>query len=240
LKQGLKLQLGIDSSGQAYSSKPRRYFSGERRDFIDRLDENKNRAILEIGCGDGATGAYAKSQGKCGRYVGVELFPAAAQIAAQAIDVVYTANIDNFDIPEAPGSFDALIASEVLEHLVDPWAVLKRLRPLLRPGAIVMASSPNAAHHSMIRMLLRGRWDLTDFGRMDRTHLRWFTPGSYAQMFRDCGFEVLSVEPLTELGPRSKLINALTWGRLKHLFISQIVVVCVHRGSQRVSILPTP
>lgn len=217
----------------SYEGKDQRYFSGVRKDLIDRLGVDANRAILEIGCGDGSTGAYAKQQGKCGLYVGVELFPDAANVAKAVIDRVYNANIESFDIPEPPSSFDVLIAGEVLEHLVDPWVALKRLRRFLRPGALAMASSPNVAHHSTIRMLLKGEWTLANSGRMDRTHLRWFTPKSYAEMFRACGFEVVSTEPLSELGPRAKLANRLTAGRLEHLFIGQIVVVAKNAASSR-------
>jgi 2-polyprenyl-3-methyl-5-hydroxy-6-metoxy-1,4-benzoquinol methylase len=221
----------MGSLSPSYDGKDPRYFAGVRKDLIDRLDADSSRAILEIGCGDGSTGAYAKRQGRCGLYVGVELFPEAAGIAATAIDRVYNANIESFDIPEAPGSFDVLIAGEVLEHLVDPWAVLERLRTYLRPGGLAMASSPNVAHHSTIRMLLKGEWTLAESGRMDRTHLRWFTPRSYADMFRACGFEVVSTGPLSEFGPRAKLVNKLTAGRLEHLFVGQIVVVARNGAS---------
>jgi 2-polyprenyl-3-methyl-5-hydroxy-6-metoxy-1,4-benzoquinol methylase len=215
----------MNSVSPSYEGKDSRYFAGVRKDLIDRLDADSSRSILEIGCGDGSTGAYAKRQGKCGLYVGVELFSDAAEIAASAIDRVYKANIEGFDIPEPRGSFDVLIAGEVLEHLVDPWAVLKRLRTYLRPGGLAMASSPNVAHHSVIRMLLKGEWTLADSGRMDRTHLRWFTPKSYADMFRRCGFDVLSAGPLSDFSPRAKLVNRLTARRLEHLFVGQIVVV---------------
>src|SRR5260370_14516234 len=131
------LEGNMRSSSQEYESKGREYFAGQRRDLIDRLEPNASRAILEIGCGDGWTGAYAKQEGKCGRYVGVELFSTAAKAAAEVIDQVYNANGENSDIPEPAGSFDELVASEVLEHLVEPWAVLKRLRDYLRPDAIV-------------------------------------------------------------------------------------------------------
>jgi 2-polyprenyl-3-methyl-5-hydroxy-6-metoxy-1,4-benzoquinol methylase len=220
-----RMEHVMDSLSGSYEAKDQRYFSGVRKDLIDRLGVDANRSILEIGCGDGSTGAYAKAQGKCGLYVGVELVPAAASMAKAAIDRVYNANIENFDIPEPSNSFDVLIAGEVLEHLVDPWVALKRLRWFLRPDALAMASSPNVAHHSTIFMLLRGEWTLADSGRMDRTHLRWFTPKSYAEMFRDCGFEVVSTEPLSNFGPRARLANRLTAGRLEHLFIGQIVVV---------------
>jgi SAM-dependent methyltransferase len=215
---------------QSYDAKPEAYFSGVRTGFIDKLSRDPTRAILEIGCGDGATGQYAKATGKCGRYVGVELMPVAADIATGRLDKVYIGNIEALDLPEPEESFGALIASEVLEHLVDPWALLRRLNRLLSPGAQVIAGSPNVAHISTVKMLLKGRWDLEDSGRMDRTHLRWFTPESYAQMFRDCGFEVLSVEAHVGMGPRQKVVNALTGGMFSHLFVSQIVVVARKPG----------
>jgi 2-polyprenyl-3-methyl-5-hydroxy-6-metoxy-1,4-benzoquinol methylase len=201
------------------------YFSSERRDLIDRLTVDKTRSIIEIGCGDGSSGAYAKRQNKCGTYVGVEISPSAASVAELRLDRVYINNIEHFDLPEPAGSFDVLIAGEVLEHLTDPWSVLRRLRSWLRPGALVMASSPNVAHYSVIKMLLTGDWALADSGRMDRTHLRWFTPRSYKEMFQTCGFDVLSTEPLRPLGSKAGLISKLSGGRAEHLFISQIVVI---------------
>lgn len=214
--------MGIEA--QVYTAKRSDYFHGERRDFIDKLDRSSNRQILEIGCGDGATGAYAKREGKCGRYVGIELVPEAAKLADRVLDQVFVANVETFDLPEQLGPSDVLIASEVLEHLIDPLAVLGKLRRRLAPGALVFASSPNIAHHSTLRMLITGRWDLADSGRMDRTHMRWFTPKTYASLFEDAGFEVLSVRPLIPFRRKARMVNFLTGNRYEHLFISQIVL----------------
>ena len=214
--------MGIEA--QDYTAKRSDYFHGERRDFIDKLDRSSNRQILEIGCGDGATGAYAKREGKCGRYVGIELVPEAAKLADRVLDQVFVANVETFDLPEQLGPSDVLIASEVLEHLIDPLAVLGKLRRRLAPGALVFASSPNIAHHSTLRMLITGRWDLADSGRMDRTHMRWFTPKTYASLFEDAGFEVLSVRPLIPFRRKARMVNFLTGNRYEHLFISQIVL----------------
>jgi SAM-dependent methyltransferase len=125
-------------------------------------------------------------------------------------------------LPWAERTFDVLVMSEVLEHLVDPWAALRKLRPLLKPGARVFASSPNAGHHSVIRMLLAGRWDLDDAGVMDRTHLRWFTPGAYRAMFESAGYEVVLVRPLRRLGMKGRMISTLSAGRAEHLLHRQI------------------
>jgi 2-polyprenyl-3-methyl-5-hydroxy-6-metoxy-1,4-benzoquinol methylase len=100
----------------------------------------------------------ALASGKCQAYCGVELFDRAAAIASQTLTQVVVGDVEKVELPWKPTSFDALIMSEVLEHLVDPWAALRRLRPLLKPGAMVFASSPNASHYEVILMLLRGDW----------------------------------------------------------------------------------
>jgi SAM-dependent methyltransferase len=217
------MQAGMISE-KFYTEKEDKYFTGDRRDIIDRLSVDTSRKILEIGCGNGSTGAYAKRTKKCGTYVGIEIFPEAADLAKNVIDEVHVANIENFALPFADRHFDALIASEVLEHLIDPWAVLSRLHAKLKSGADVFASSPNIAHISTLRMLIDGRWDLTSSGRMDRTHFRWFTPKSYKDMFERTGYEVLSVEPIRRPRFHVRIVDALTLKRFSHLFISQIFI----------------
>jgi 2-polyprenyl-3-methyl-5-hydroxy-6-metoxy-1,4-benzoquinol methylase len=206
----------------AYADKEDWYFEGRRRDYVTALPEDPSASILEVGCGAGATGALALETRKCGRYCGVELSPPAAEVASSRLTEVVVGDVEEIELPWASASFDALILSEVLEHLRDPWSVLRRLRALMRPGARVFASTPNVAHREVIAMLVRGRWDVADSGPMDRTHLRWFTPCSLAAAFRESGFVVDSVGSLGALGPGSKVVDALLRGRGRHLWHRQI------------------
>jgi 2-polyprenyl-3-methyl-5-hydroxy-6-metoxy-1,4-benzoquinol methylase len=206
----------------AYARKSAAYFSGARADYVRELAASQHAAILEIGCGTGATGALALREGKCGTYVGVEMFEPAARQAAQTLSRVHTGNVEQMDLPYPPDSFDALICSEVLEHLVDPESLLVRLLPLLRPGARVFASSPNAAHWQIIVRLARGRFEYEDSGPMDRTHLRWFTPHSYRALFERAGFVVDRVAPLADFRGWRRLLRALGGERLAHLSGVQI------------------
>jgi hypothetical protein len=93
----------------------------------------------------------------------------------------------------------------------------------------VFASSPNIAHWTVLRRLAAGRFDYADKGVMDRTHLRWFTPATYRELFEQAGLEVLEVGPVTPLRPKARLLDRLTGGRLRHLFITQIMI----RGRRR-------
>ncbi len=215
----------IANSGlEAYSAKTPAYFTGARRDYVSELPLNPNANILEIGCGEGGTGLLALSEGRCKSYCGVEICKEVAERAQPRISQIVIGNVEELELPWQPESFDALILSEVLEHLVDPWRVLRKLHPLLKPGALVFASSPNVAHYKTITMLVRGQWALDDMGRMDRTHLRWFTPKTYKELFESCGFTVNSLRELLPLRPKARLFLFFSLGHLRHLFMAQMDV----------------
>lgn len=206
---------------EQYASKPANYYSGARRDFVEMLPVNASAQILEVGCGQGLTGALAIEQGRCGRYVGVEVMQGPAAKAGKHLSEVIVGNIEEIELPFSSGTFDALILSEILEHLVDPWAVLKKLGSVLRPGAQVLSSSPNIAYWKVFRDLYRGQFDYAERGIMDRTHLRWFTPETYRDLFQSCGYSVDRVFPIAPLKPHQSAIAALLGGR-QNLFVSQI------------------
>ena len=205
-----------------YEVKAERYFAGARADFVAELPANSSARILEIGCGSGDTGALALAGGKAGTYVGVDINARAAEKARGIFSDVIVGDVERMELPWQASSFDAVILSEVLEHLVEPWEVVRRMAELLRPGGIALASSPNVAHYHVIASLLRGRFDLTDQGTFDRTHMRWFTPRTYAEMFERAGLRVETVKPVTPFAPRVRLLSSLSGGRIDHLFMRQI------------------
>lgn len=207
-----------------YGDKPDAYFANARRDIVQQLATGAGDAVLELGCGSGGTGRLAMSSGKAGLYVGIELDPRAAAQAAETFSEVLVGDVESLDLTPLNEMFDALIISEVLEHLTDPWDTLKRLVGCLKPGGAVFASSPNVANWMVIAELLKGRFRYDEVGVMDRTHLRWFTPESYRSLFENAGVEILELAPLVPLRPKAKFIDAITGGRLRHLFIGQITI----------------
>src|SRR5262249_4255835 len=88
-----------------------------------------------------------------------------------------------------------------LEHLVDPWAVLKRQARLLKPDGQVIACIPNVQHWSMAVRVLRGDWVYEDSGLMDRTHLRYFSLETIVELFRSWGLHVLEARTRSKEDP---------------------------------------
>ena len=205
--------------------KPSWYFATHDHDIIRSLPINPAAAVLELGCGTGDAGRLALETGKAGRYVGIEKDMAAAHVAATVISEVVTGDIEKLDLSRFACSFDVLIASEVLEHLVDPWAALCNLVTCLKPGGMVFASSPNIAHWRVILDLARGRFRYAQVGVMDETHLRWFTPESYAAMFSAAGLQIERVCPVTKLRWKASVLDRVTFGRLRYLLMAQTMVI---------------
>jgi 2-polyprenyl-3-methyl-5-hydroxy-6-metoxy-1,4-benzoquinol methylase len=217
-------KAGSINTGFDYSQKPAGYFGGARKSFVDALPPNPKARLLEIGCGSGETAAYALAQGKCGWSCGVELCQGPAERARDKLHHVIVGDVERIDLDFPDHHFDVLLMSEVLEHLVNPWEVLRRFHRMLKPEAIVIAGSPNICHYLVILSLLRGKWCYEKRGVFDATHLRWFSPSAYRQMFEDCNYTVDEVGPARRLNVKARFFNMLTLGRFEYLLHSQIVL----------------
>lgn len=207
-----------------YKEKGTNYFEGARYDFVAELPINLNARILEIGCSNGNTGALALADKKCGEYIGIDINEVAIKKARSKLTEVLVGNIETMHLPWNEEYFDVLILSEVLEHLSNPWEVLKKLHKYLKPNAIILASLPNVSHYRIILMLLKGEWNLTNDGIMDKTHLRWFTPKTFVELFETSGYKVEKIEPLGPLRLSIKIKMAILLGKANHLFIKQMKI----------------
>ena len=108
-----------EAAAPTYESKTDAYFGGVRRDFIELLRHENATNVLEIGCGTGDTGAAALGQGLARSYIGVEIAPQAAAVARTRLTEVLEGNVERMELPWPDHHFDAVLMSEVLEHLVD-------------------------------------------------------------------------------------------------------------------------
>lgn len=93
-------------------------------------------------------------------------------------------------IDEPP--FDVVVVGDVLEHLLDPGAVLDRLRPLVGKDGRLLVSLPNVANLTVRLSLLAGRFEYTPRGILDETHVRFFTRKSGRRLLESHGFTILS------------------------------------------------
>jgi methionine biosynthesis protein MetW len=167
-----------------------------RREIADRVPATARR-VLDLGCAAGGLAALLKARGPV-EVVGVELDDAYAAAAAARCDRVVHADAEALagrpDLEAELGRFDCLVAADVLEHLVDPWTVLRAYARLLDAGGTAVVSLPNVAHWSTYAHLLRGSWPRLPEGIHDATHLRWFTLRDAGELLAQAGLEPVAVE----------------------------------------------
>ena len=167
------------------------YSTYPRYELINLIDKdiNDNINILEVGCGAGATLLALKNLYKNANLYGIEISENAGKVARGIADIII-GNIENVTLPYEEKYFDYIILGDVLEHLVDPWKTLDKLRKYLKDDGYIIASIPNIMHIGVIRQILTGNFTYEDAGILDRTHLRFFTAYEIQQMLLKCGFNL--------------------------------------------------
>lgn len=169
------------------------YYTDPRLELVALIPPGTRR-LLDIGCGEGHMALAAKVYG-VSEVFGVELVPSVAAEAEKRLDGAMCADIEATELPAAWGQFDCIVCADVLEHLKDPWTVLRRLRDRLTDNGALIASIPNIGHLSVIVKILLDRFEYADSGILDRTHLRFFTKHTIRQLFASTGYRIQSIQP---------------------------------------------
>lgn len=158
--------------------------------------------VVDVGCSSGALAREYKRINPDTCYIGVEIEPAYAELARRHCDAVHVLDMDTVDQAtlEGPLKAECWVFGDTLEHLRDPWRLLKAIRSSLPPHGCVVACIPNAQHWSMQGRINCGELFYEDQGLMDRTHLRWFTRLSIIELFRSCGFHIQQGAPRIGMG----------------------------------------
>jgi SAM-dependent methyltransferase len=177
--------------GPEYELKAFRYSSHY---WILKMLEREKEAvkILDVGTASGYLGKTLRERGHT--VTGIEKDAATAKRARDFYDTFHLADIETFAFPYRE-EFDYILFADVLEHLRDPAAVLRRCIPALKESGKIIISVPNVANFIVRFSLLFGKFDYMDRGILDRTHLRFFTLRSLKKMMSEVLCSVLEVVP---------------------------------------------
>jgi SAM-dependent methyltransferase len=135
--------------------------------------------MLEVGTG---AGFFLKAAERAGwRCAGVEVSREAARFAKEQLALEVTQGSAE-EIAYPPGSFDVAVLFEVIEHLLDPARALRAVRQAVRPGGLVLLSTPN--YDALSRRLLGRQWAVISPGE----HLYYFTEPSLTALLEKAGF----------------------------------------------------
>lgn len=153
--------------------------------------------VVEVGTGGGALAdAYREINPHC-HYVGIEMEPSYAQVASAFCSEMITANIEQFTDEqfEHVSHADCWVFSDVLEHLYDPWELLRKINRHAQLNTEIIACIPNSQHWSLQSSLCSGMFQYKDEGLLDRTHIRFFSRKTMFELFETTGYRIVEATP---------------------------------------------
>jgi len=201
------------------------YYGHKRTDILEHIPKDARR-VLDVGCGSGVFGdALKKERGPSVEVAGIEIDADAARKAASKLDKVIAGDVEKIALPFPKGYFDVIIYGDILEHLMDPWGLLKKYKDILKTGGHVIASIPNIAHYKILNGLRNKEWRYEKAGLLDETHLRFFTINSIKRMFTEAGYRIVSISNIVRASKTRKRLNKLLLNRIIDSITEQYIVV---------------
>ena len=180
----------------------------------------EDRKILDVGCADGSLGARLVKQGR--EVIGLEKDERLCVQAKAVLTQAITGDAQSGLLPFSSGYFDAIMYADVLEHLIDPAALLKQHRTYLKHGGTLIVSLPNVRYYKVMeQVFLKGVWDYRDAGILDKTHMRFFTLTNMKELLGQAGYEVLEIKRNIVASSFYRILNGLCFGLAREFLTYQ-------------------
>ncbi len=217
-----KFRLSNDFTGL----KPYHYYHQSREEII-KLIPPWAKFILDVGCASGMLGKALKKKNPSLRVWGIEINKEIAKEAEKNSDRVFVTDVEKADtVFDEPVIFDCIIFADVLEHLRDPWSVLKRFHRYLSRNGRIVCSIPNIRHYKIIKEIVRDRWLYRDEGILDVEHLRFFSLATIKNLFAVSGYDIERIERNKKASGIMKFANKLFSNKLDNFLTQQYLIVC--------------
>lgn len=179
---------------------------------LARIIRPEDKVILDVGCGVGANAEMLQGAGKLVH--GVTLSADEASAASAYMSKVTVADIEDAELDYPDGFFDGILLSHALEHMADPWAVLRRLSRYLRESGRIYVILPNILFYKVRVGMAFGRLAYDSRGGiLDRSHLRYFTYDAAGKLVLEAGYQIVSRFAIgsVPLWPIRRLVGENTW-----------------------------
>ena len=151
-----------------------------------------NSTVLEFGCANGRMTRYMKEQLGCDVYIveyEKDAFNDAIKFAKDGVcgDILAYEWLEKYKGIK----FDHIVFADVLEHLSDPQQALAKTSGILKEDGNVLISVPNIGHNDVLIKLFEGKFEYTDVGLLDNTHIHFFAENSLESFCQNAGYQII-------------------------------------------------
>jgi len=168
----------------------------KENDSLSKLLKNIEplSTVLEFGCANGRMTRYMAEKLKCNVYI-VEYDEEAYKDAIKYAKGGICSDIMEFKWKTAFGEkFDYVIFADVLEHLSNPQKVMEECKDVLKDTGYLFASIPNIGHNDVVIKLIQEKFEYTDIGLLDDTHIHFFAYDGLNIFFENSGYAIQKLD----------------------------------------------
>ena len=204
-------------------------YIGKRNDILKHIPKEM-KFILDIGCSIGTLGRQIKTKNKC-HVTGIELSKKMGKEASKYLDKVIIGDVEESILENIENNkYECIILADIIEHLKDPWKLIKDCNRILKKDGIIIASIPNIKHLSTIySLIIKGYWPYRDRGIHDKTHLRFFTLKNIKELFKYPQFIKKNIDRnyriIESPNKINKFAKIFSFFPLRNFFVFQYIVV---------------
>jgi 2-polyprenyl-3-methyl-5-hydroxy-6-metoxy-1,4-benzoquinol methylase len=183
--------------------------------IVQRL-VGSHQHVLDVGCGEGYfAGAISREDNDV---TGIDVVPAPRHREAFGTYVCADLNkgLEGARSELRGKTFEKVLMLDVLQQVATPETLLRDAKPYLMPNGSLIVSLPNVANVTTRLGLLFGKFEYSDRGILDKSHLRFFTRNTARKLLEQCGYEIdaqtASIMPLEfvfDLPPSNPLMRAM-------------------------------
>ncbi|NCO05254.1 MAG: class I SAM-dependent methyltransferase [Candidatus Magasanikbacteria bacterium] len=205
--------------------KRKEYYTQSRQEMLKYIPKT-TATVLELGCGAGAFCVLIKDKTNAEIW-GIDRHKPSLEEAQKFLHKTIHGDVVE-SIATLPNNyFDCIVCNDILEHLEDPYTVIRTLKNKLTNKGRIVCSLPNVRYlPNIFNFMVKKQWKYEDEGVLDSTHLRFFTQKSIADMFEQHGYSVHTLEGINPLNSwKFTLINILTFGFLSDTTYIQFACV---------------
>ncbi len=198
---------------QSHQKYERRIYAGVEESLSKIAAKISNGSIvLDVGCGAGMLGQYLAQNKNC-IVDGVDSDVAAIQISKSRYRFTAVKNLEVELLSDAfqMQAYDYIVVADVLEHLAKPDQLLSELKKLVKPQGTIIFSVPNITHISVALDLLFGRFEYTENGLLDETHLRFYTRQSLLEKLQSFGLHAWEIDTVEKAISETEFSNQISY-----------------------------
>ncbi|HVW96630.1 MAG TPA: class I SAM-dependent methyltransferase [Mucilaginibacter sp.] len=168
-------------------------FSYQLKHLLRLIDKDKNKFILDLGCGNGFLVNYLVQQGF--NAYGTDASEKGIAIARQTSpDRFFVQDLSSDELPAELRAipFDTIISTEVIEHLYNPEAFLDFCRRQLKPGGELIITTPYHGYLKNLVLSLFNKWDKHLDPLWLGGHIKFWSKKTLSRAITNAGFTVTS------------------------------------------------